>query len=101
MGNHLCYVELQTQQYTLSEETIAKLKQLLLKNKKELAEGKRQEEELHSTVAGLQAQLEEERQGSELAKVEVSQVTAKIYSMKQQVCAKHIGTSPLIQTSLI
>ena len=65
---------------------MAKLKQLLMKSKRELSEGKRREEELQGAIADLQGQLEEERQGSELAKVEVSQVTAKIQSMRQQVC---------------
>lgn len=64
---------------------MAKLKQLLVKNKKELAEGKKREDDLQNTTAALQAQLEDERQGSEQAKVQVSQVTAKIQSMKQQV----------------
>lgn len=64
---------------------MTKLKQLLVKNKKELWEGKRREEELVGTIAALQGQLEEERQGSEQAKVQVSQVTARIQSMKQQV----------------
>ena len=64
---------------------MAKLKQLLMKGKKELAEGRKREEELQLSIRTLQEQLEEERQGSELAKVEVSQVTAEIQSMKQQV----------------
>ena len=77
--------ELLTQQHSQSEETIYKLKQLLVKHKKELVEAKRREEELHNTMAELQKQLEMERQGSELAKVEVSQYTANIETMKQQV----------------
>lgn len=64
---------------------MTKLKQLLMKNKKELSEGKRREEELQTTVSALQGLLEEEKQGSEQAKVEVSQVMAKIQSMKQKV----------------
>lgn len=75
-----------TQQYSQSEETVSKLKQLLVKSKKELAEERRRGEELRVSAAGLEGQLEEERQGSELAKVEVSHVTAKIQSMKHQVC---------------
>ena len=67
---------------------MAKLKQLLIKNKRELSEGKKREEDLQGIVAALRGQLEEERQGSELAKVEVSQVTARIQSMKQQVHAR-------------
>ena len=66
-----------------------KLKQLLMKNKKELSEGKRREEELQTTVSALQGLLEEEKQGSEQAKVEVSQVMAKIQSMKQKVCLEN------------
>ncbi len=81
----LCDLELLTQQREQSEETVAKLKQLLMKGKKEVAEGKRKEEELCASIAALRSQLEQERQGSEQAKVEVSQVTAKIQSMKQQV----------------
>lgn len=64
---------------------MTKLKQLLMKNKKELSEGKRREEELQTIVSALQGLLEEEKQGSEQAKVEVSQVMAKIQSMKQKV----------------
>ena len=74
-----------TQQHVQSEETVSKLKQLLVKSKKELAECRKREEELQSTIGDMHGQLEEERQGSELAKVEVSQVTARIQSMKQQV----------------
>ena len=64
---------------------MAKLKHLLMKGKRELSEGKKREEELQASLSGLREQLEEERQGSELAKVEVSQVTARIQSIKQQV----------------
>lgn len=64
---------------------MTKLKQLLMKNKREMSEGKKREEELQDAIANLQRQLEEEKQGSELVKVEVSQVTARIQSMKQQV----------------
>ncbi len=74
-----------TQQRAQSEETVTKLKQLLMKTKRELSEGKKREEDLQASIAALQGQLEEERQGSELAKVEASQVTARIQSMKQQV----------------
>lgn len=65
---------------------MTKLKQLLVKNKKELAEGKRREEDLQATIGQLQSQLEAEKQGSEQAKVEVSQFMGKIESIKQQVC---------------
>ena len=80
-----CSSELLTQQHSQSEETVSKLKQLLVKSKKELAEGKRREEEQRGIMAVLEKQLEEERQGSEQAKVEVSQCTANILTMKQQV----------------
>lgn len=64
---------------------MCKLKQLLVKLKKELVEGKRREEELHGSMAELQGHLEQEKQGSEQAKVEVSMFTANIQTMKQQV----------------
>ena len=72
---------------------MTKLKQLLVKTKKELAEGQRREEGLRSARTDLHTQLEEERQGSEQAKVEVAQFTAKIQSMKQQVggAKQHVG----------
>ncbi len=75
-----------TLQKTQSEETVIKLKQLVMKNKKEVVEGRRKEEELQKTISELQTQLEEERQGSEMAKMEASQITARIQSIKQQVC---------------
>ena len=56
-------------QHSQSEDTMTKLKQLLVKNKKELAENKKRDAQLQETISTLHLQLEEEKQTSETAKV--------------------------------
>ncbi len=78
-------LDLLSQQLSQSEETVAKMKQLLVKTKKELGEGQRREEGLRAALNDLRTQLEEERQGSEQSKLELAQFTARAQTMKEQV----------------
>ena len=64
---------------------MTKLKQLLMKTKKEMAEGQRREEGLRTSLESLRSQLEQEKQGAEQAKVELASYTARIETLKQQV----------------
>lgn len=57
------------QQRSQSEETVTKLKQLLMRNKKELGESKKREGELQQAVDDLHSKMEAEKQTAELAKV--------------------------------
>ena len=61
--------ELMSQQRGQSEETVTKLKQLLVRNKKELGEAKKREGELQTSVDELRSQMEMEKQIAESAKV--------------------------------
>ncbi len=63
-------------------ETVSKLKALLVRNKKELVEGRRKEVELGEQVDQLTAQLESGRGQSEEYKVHVRTVlpSAVLYS---------------------
>ena len=57
------------EQRSQSEETTAKLKQLLMRNKKELGESKKREGELQQTIQELHSKMEVEKQIAESAKV--------------------------------
>ncbi|XP_064402703.1 GRIP and coiled-coil domain-containing protein 2-like isoform X2 [Halichondria panicea] len=61
-------------------ETVSKLKALLVRNKKELVEGRRKEVELGEQVDQLTAQLESGRGQSEEYKVELSELSARLHS---------------------
>jgi len=80
-----------SQQRSQSEETVTKLKQLLMKTKKEMAEGQRREEGLRTSLEDIRGQLEQERQEAEQAKVELANCTAKIETLKQQVGGAYVG----------
>ena len=60
------------EQRSQSEETVTKLKQLLMRNKKELGESKKREGELQQTIQELHSNMEAEKQTAELAKVSMS-----------------------------
>ena len=61
--------ELMDQQRNQSEETVTKLKQLLVRNKKELGESKKREGELQQAMDELHSKMEVEKQTAESAKV--------------------------------
>ena len=61
--------ELMDQQRNQSEETVTKLKQLLVRNKKELGESKKREGELQQAMDELHSKMEAEKQTAESAKV--------------------------------
>ena len=70
---HHCYFfvisELMDEQRSQSEETVSKLKQLLVRTKKELGESKKREGELQQTIHQLHSNMEAEKQMAESAKV--------------------------------
>ena len=70
---HHCYFfvisELMDEQRSQSEETVSKLKQLLVRTKKELGESKKREGELQHTIHQLHSNMEAEKQMAESAKV--------------------------------
>ena len=57
------------EQRSQSEETVMKLKQLLVRTKKELGESKKREGELQQTIHQLHSNMEAEKQMAESVKV--------------------------------
>ena len=66
------------EQRSQSEETVAKLKQLLMRNKKELGEAKKREGELQLSVQELHSKMEAETQNAESAKVRIAVVHCSV-----------------------
>ena len=73
------------QQRSQSEETVTKLKQLLVRNKKELGEAKKREGELQQTLDELHSRMEFEKQIAESAKVRVLLRVREKCSMQKYV----------------
>ena len=71
--------ELMDEQRSQSEETVAKLKQLLMRNKKELGESKKKEGELQQTIQELHSKMEAEKQIAESAKVTPPYIAQRVY----------------------
>uniref|UniRef100_A0AAV2JZ64 GRIP domain-containing protein n=1 Tax=Knipowitschia caucasica TaxID=637954 RepID=A0AAV2JZ64_KNICA len=82
------------------EEKTTKMKQLLVKTKKDFADAKKQESSLMMTQASLRGELEANQQQLENSKIEVCQLTAERHRLQEQLRSaleQHQRTSSTLQ----
>lgn len=96
-------IETLKSQLDQGEEKTSKMKQLLVKTKKDLADAKKQESSLMMVQASLRGELEANQQQLESSKIELCELTAERHRLQEQLRSaleQHQRTSNSLQVRI-